>query len=231
MVWDISCTHCRFFCTAVCQGAFFFVLEEDTPAEADAAAVGEEEGTAEVCKNEKQDTTSALLVSRECLTGHQQKSLPTHAAIRHHAEAIRASHLPLTAELPNSTVPVGSVNLPFEPRLGDIPQTTSDGREAPSHVESKSCCSVKVAAGIPHRDCTTPSAVPCTGESNPSPSLQQEHTLPKYGTPKETRGPVSRDQLVAGKQLKAPLVPGERAVVSIAMSSAVEDVTAENRTT
>ena len=195
------------------------MVEEEAPVEADAAEVGEEEGNRE--ENEKQDATSALLVSRGCVTSLQQKSLPTHAAIRHHPDPIETTQPPLPADLPQSGIPVGSIT-PFEPRLGDIPQT-SDGRETPSHVESESCLPVK-ATGV--------SSQPyCAGGSNPGPSSQQKHALTENDIPTESQGPVGGGQLLPLEHLRALFAPGKKPAVTIAMPSTVGDVlTAEDRT-
>ena len=108
--------HCTLFCccTEICQGAFFFVLEEDTPD--DAAAVEEEVGHSKVCKDEKQDATSALLVSRDPFKGPLH-SLPGRITSRYNPEAIG------TTEPPRSILPVGSA-VPNEPQLGDRSYTS-----------------------------------------------------------------------------------------------------------
>lgn len=197
------------------------------PAEADATKMGEEEANTEVGENGKQENaTSALLVSRERLTGHQQKSVPTHAA-RSQPEAVGVSHLSSMPELSRSNVPVGRV-VPFEPRLGDMPQTTSDGREAPSHAENESYLSVRATASTPTLDCPPPSVVPFTGESDLVP--QQQNTLAECDTPRESGGAMSGGQVMPPEQPRSLLVPGKKAPMTVAMSSAGGNVTAENRT-
>ena len=106
----LTLMHCTLFCCCIeiGRGAFFFVLEEDTPD--DAAGVEEEVGHSKVCKDEKQDATSALLVSRDPFTGPLH-GLPAHIISRYNPKAIG------TAEIPRSTLPVGSA-VPKEPQLG-----------------------------------------------------------------------------------------------------------------
>lgn len=99
------------------------MLKEDTPD--DAAAVEEEEGNSKICEDAKQDATSALLVSRDTLTGPRHVP-PAHTTSRYNPEAVG------TAEVPRSTVPVGSV-VPNEPQLGERSYpTVGKGLLAPS---------------------------------------------------------------------------------------------------
>ena len=218
-IFTVSTSSC---CAEICQGAFFFVLKKD--AHVDATVVEEEEvGHSKVCKNEKQDATSALLVSCDPLTGHELKGIPASAALRHKPDAVGVPPPALMATL--LPVPTGSA-VPNEPRLGEIAQAAIDCKELSSHAENGLPVNTLAKASTARHGNSAPSATQGGVASKHRPGVPRNQT-PLKGTSKLSS--VGRTHIPM-EHVLSMLPSVAKSPVSIAMSSAVGEATAESGT-